>query len=72
MADDTGSSQETKDQLDLPVSSRKNARKKIRPTYSCLSCHKRKVKVLYKLHTTELLKAGQGRLPLFVRFRLAD
>lgn len=47
MADGAGSSQEKedKDQFGAAEPGRKNARKKIRPTYSCLQCHKRKVKV---------------------------
>lgn len=40
MADD-----EKQDQSDPPIPAKKNAQKKIRPTYSCLNCHKRKVKV---------------------------
>lgn len=40
MAEDTQNSQ-----LGPPMATRKQARKKNRPTYSCLNCHKRKVKV---------------------------
>lgn len=47
MADDaTSSSHEKQDQFDPPIPAKENARKKIRPTYSCLNCHKRKVKVV--------------------------
>jgi hypothetical protein len=46
MADGAGSSREKEDkhQFGDAEPARKNARKKIRPTYSCLQCHKRKVK----------------------------
>lgn len=51
MADGAGSSREKEDQdqSGAAETGRKNARKKIRPTYSCLQCHKRKVKVI--VHT---------------------
>ncbi|PYI20831.1 C6 finger domain protein [Aspergillus violaceofuscus CBS 115571] len=44
MSNGTLENRPKKDQLDPPAPSKAAARKKVRPTYSCLNCHKRKVK----------------------------
>ncbi|PYH85519.1 C6 finger domain protein [Aspergillus uvarum CBS 121591] len=44
MSNGTLENRPKKDQLDPPAPSKAAARKKARPTYSCLNCHKRKVK----------------------------
>lgn len=81
MADGTGSNQENedKDQSGVAEPTRKNARKKIRPTYSCLQCHKRKVKVSIVpsygcrnvLFQTDLLSLDV-LVSFFTCFKLAD
>lgn len=73
MADDaTSSSHEKQGQLDPPIPAKKNARKKIRPTYSCLNCHKRKVKVVLLSRYNMLLLRCQEWPSIVARFRLAN
>lgn len=45
----------------LSVAAKSGARKKIRPTYSCLNCHKRKVKVGQPAHPPDSIHSGQER-----------